>query len=187
MKAEKRSQWRRWRIFNLVGLVGFSVQLLTLFFLKSVAGLDYRVATACAVQIAVLHNFIWHEHLTWADVVRSFSGGVWSRLLCFHAANGFVSLFGNVALAWALVKWMRCLISPRMLQALWYAQRSTSSLGIGWSSESDNARECLRCSTARASPPEIQSEPLSNTEKTSPVTRSGASSPSISASSPRRW
>jgi putative flippase GtrA len=107
MKAEKRSQWRRWRIFNLVGLVGFSVQLLTLFFLKSVAGLDYRVATACAVQIAVLHNFIWHEHLTWADVVRSFSGGVWSRLLCFHAANGFVSLFGNVALTWAPVKWMR--------------------------------------------------------------------------------
>ncbi len=107
MTAEKRSQWRRWGIFNLVGLVGFSVQLLTLFLLKSVAGLDYRVATACAVEIAVLHNFLWHEHLTWADVVRSFRGGVESRLLRFHAANGLVSLFGNVALTWGFVKWMR--------------------------------------------------------------------------------
>lgn|SRR5579884_764307 len=102
-----RSQWTRWGIFNLVGVVGFVVQLSALFLLKHVAGLDYRVATACAVEIAVLHNFIWHEHLTWADVVRSFRGGVWHRLRRFHAANGLVSLLGNVALTWALVKWGR--------------------------------------------------------------------------------
>jgi putative flippase GtrA len=107
MTAAKRSQWTRWGIFNLVGVVGFVVQLSALFLLKHVAGLDYRVATACAVEIAVLHNFIWHEHLTWADVVRSFHDGVWYRLLRFYAVNGFVSLFGNVALTWAFVQWMR--------------------------------------------------------------------------------
>jgi putative flippase GtrA len=105
MRAEKRSQWSRWGIFNVVGLLGFGVQLLALFLLKHVAGLDYRLATACAVEIAVLHNFFWHEHLTWADVVSALRGGVWDRLLRFHAANGFISLFGNVTLTWILVRW----------------------------------------------------------------------------------
>jgi putative flippase GtrA len=75
--------------------------------LKHVAGLDYRLATACAVEIAVLHNFFWHAHLTWADVVSLSRSGVWHCLLRFHVANGFISLFGNIAMTWALVRWTR--------------------------------------------------------------------------------
>src|SRR5690349_17653381 len=99
--------WRRWGIFNLVGLLGFGVKLMTQFLLKHSAGFDYRVATGCSVEIVVLHNFVWHEHVTWSDVVPRTSGRVWNRLLRFHAANGIVSLIGNVALTWALVRWMK--------------------------------------------------------------------------------
>ena len=100
-----RSEWSRWGIFNLVGLLGFGLQLPALFLLKHFAGLDYRLATACAVEVAVLHNFIWHEYFTWADVLSAARGGVWARLLRFHAASGFISLGGNVLLTWTMVKW----------------------------------------------------------------------------------
>jgi len=107
MKVEKRSQWSRWGIFNVVGLAGFGVQLFTLFLLKHLAGLDYRLATACAVEVAVLHNFFWHEHVTWADVLTGIDGGAWRRVLRFHTANGLISLIGNVVFAWTLVQWVR--------------------------------------------------------------------------------
>ena len=101
----KRSQWSRWGIFNLVGLLGFGIQLFALFFFKRVVGFDYRLATACAVEIAIIHNFIWHEHVTWSDVVARRCGGVWGRLVRFHAANGLISLIANVAFTWTLVRW----------------------------------------------------------------------------------
>jgi len=100
-------QWTRWGIFNLVGLLGFTIQLVALFLFKRLANLDYRLATACAVEIALLHNFIWHEHVTWADVISRRCGGVWGRLLRFHAANGLISIAGNVGFTWTFVTWAR--------------------------------------------------------------------------------
>lgn len=103
----QRSQWTRWGVFNVVGLLGFGVQLLALFLLKRVVGLDYRVATGCAVEIALLHNFVWHEHVTWADVISHSCGEAWGRLVRFHAGNGLISLVGNVAITWTLVRWAK--------------------------------------------------------------------------------
>jgi putative flippase GtrA len=101
----KPGQIRRWGVFNLVGIAGFGVQLAALFLLKRVFGLNYLLSTALAVEAAVLHNFFWHEHVTWADVARPLSSGRWGRLLRFHAANGLISLAGNVALSWVLVEY----------------------------------------------------------------------------------
>ena len=107
MTPEKGSQLRRWGIFNLVGVLGFVVQITAIFLLKRYAGAGYLAATAIAVEIAVLHNFIWHEHLTWADVISPFRHGVLYRLLRFHLANGLISIAGNVALTWAFVDTLR--------------------------------------------------------------------------------
>ena len=60
----------RWLRFNFVGGIGIGVQFLMLFLLKSALHLDYLLATALAVEAAVVHNFIWHERYTWADRVR---------------------------------------------------------------------------------------------------------------------
>jgi putative flippase GtrA len=57
----------RWCKFNLVGGVGIAVQFAALFILKSVLDFNYLAATALAVEAAVLHNFVWHEHFTWDD------------------------------------------------------------------------------------------------------------------------
>src|SRR5271154_2941605 len=51
----------RWCKFNLVGAVGILVQFGMLFFLKSVLRFNYLAATALAVEVAVVHNFCWHE------------------------------------------------------------------------------------------------------------------------------
>ena len=64
--------WRttglRWLKFNLVGGIGIVVQLLALFVLKTAFGLNYLIATALAVEGAVIHNFLWHERFTWPGV-----------------------------------------------------------------------------------------------------------------------
>jgi len=92
----KALAWR-WLKFNLVGGVGIAVQLAALWVLKSGFHWHYLVATAVAVELAVLHNFVWHERYTWKDR----SGGSWRavgrRLLRFHAGNGLVSIVGNLA------------------------------------------------------------------------------------------
>jgi putative flippase GtrA len=72
--------------FNLVGAIGIFVQFAALFFLKSVAHFNYLAATALAVEIAVVHNFVWHERYTWADRVSSPSGGKAPDHLCARFA-----------------------------------------------------------------------------------------------------
>ena len=62
-----RSTAIRWLKFNLVGGIGIAVQLLALVLLKTGLHLNYLVATALAVETAVIHNFLWHERFTWAD------------------------------------------------------------------------------------------------------------------------
>lgn len=90
----------RWVKFNLVGLLGIGVQLGCLAVFR--LWMHYLVATALAVEIAVLHNFAWHERFTWKDR----PGGRRERLLRllrFHLGNGVVSILGNVGLMWLLV------------------------------------------------------------------------------------
>ncbi len=86
----------RWLIFNTVGAIGFVVQLASLTFLTAVLRWSIVPATTLAVEIAVVHNFFWHEHWTWAD--REVSG--WSsalrRFFSFNLSNGALSIAGNV-------------------------------------------------------------------------------------------
>ena len=93
----------RWAKFNSVGIAGFVVQLTTLWALSRGLGLHYLLATALAVEIAVLHNFIWHEKWTWRGLSIEHR---WRRLARFHVANGFVSILSNVVLTWLFKQWM---------------------------------------------------------------------------------
>jgi putative flippase GtrA len=97
---------RRWAIFNGIGLLGVGVQLAVLTLMTEGLGVHYLAATAIAVEAAVLHNFVWHQRVTWRD--RSSESPDTSpsesmrrnvdRLVRFHALNGAVSLAGNFAL-----------------------------------------------------------------------------------------
>ena len=92
---------RRWTAFNVIGAIGFGLQLAVLAVLLRL-GLHYLVATALAVECALVHNFLWHERWTWRD--RGVRGAARSRRLWrFHLLNGSISLAGNLLLMAALV------------------------------------------------------------------------------------
>jgi putative flippase GtrA len=86
----------RWLKFNAVGALGIAVQLAVLFGLKSGFHLGYLLATASAVEAAVVHNFLWHERYTWADRVQPSWRKSLPRLLRFNLTNGGVSILGNL-------------------------------------------------------------------------------------------
>jgi len=94
-------QMERFLKFNGVGAIGFVLQLGVLAVLVRL-GVHYLAATALAVELAVLHNFAWHERWTWRDRVTG-AGGTAGRLWRFHAANGLISLAGNLLLMRLLV------------------------------------------------------------------------------------
>lgn len=80
--------------FASVGSMGTGLQLTLLASLTGLAGLHYLVATALAVEAAIVHNFLWHERWTWSD--RSRNGARLRRLLLFNGTTGLVSILGNL-------------------------------------------------------------------------------------------
>jgi putative flippase GtrA len=93
---------RRWAIFNAVGAMGVTVQLVALALLVHGFGLNYLSSTAIAVEASILHNFAWHHRWTWRDRPVATPRGVMARLARFHLANGAVSLAGNLLVTGAL-------------------------------------------------------------------------------------
>lgn len=89
----------RWLKFNAVGAGGICVQLAMLALLTSVLSLNYLLATALAVEAAIVHNFFWHQRFTWSDR-RSVSG---PRFLKFNLSTGVTSILGNLLLMKFLV------------------------------------------------------------------------------------
>jgi putative flippase GtrA len=94
--------------FFSVGIVGFLVQTMVLAVLTLSTHWPVAIATAVAVETAVLTNFFWHERWTWRD--RADEGTRWGRLVRFHITNGVTSLVGNTVLTVFLVRAFR--LSP---------------------------------------------------------------------------
>lgn len=100
---ERTSVLLRWFKFNFVGGIGIGVQFAVLFFLRSILNFNYLLATAIAVEAAVIHNFVWHEQFTWSDRVESSWRRSLPRLVRFNLSTGAVSILGNLALMKILV------------------------------------------------------------------------------------
>jgi len=94
---------RRLVAFAVVGALGMIVQIAT-FTLLNRGGLHYALASALAVELAVLHNFVWHERWTWADRPAAGTRERLARLLGFHLANGLVSIVGTLLFTIAFVE-----------------------------------------------------------------------------------
>lgn len=92
----------RWWRFNLVGAMGAGLQLAALALFDRWADGHYLCAAAAAIELTLLHNFLWHLHFTWRD--RQQQSTVLSRLLRFHLCNGLISLLGNLLLMRFLVQ-----------------------------------------------------------------------------------
>ena len=81
--------------------MGTGLQLTVLASLTGLGGLHYLVATALAVETAIVHNFLWHERWTWSD--RDRTGERLRRLVLFNGTTGLVSILGNLLFMWFFV------------------------------------------------------------------------------------
>jgi putative flippase GtrA len=90
----------RWAKFSVVGTMGTVIQLGALaLFSRWMAG-HYLCATAAAIELTLVHNFIWHSHYTWRDRARTQRI---RRFLRFHLSAGLISMTGNLLLMRLLV------------------------------------------------------------------------------------
>jgi putative flippase GtrA len=92
----------RWIKFATVGGAGLAVQLAMLWALTK-GTIPIWLATAIAVETAVLHNFVWHEVWTWRGHDRSLR---LKRLWRFHLATGAISIVSNTVLTVAFKHWL---------------------------------------------------------------------------------
>jgi len=84
----------RWTRFVTIGLLGFLPQVGALAVLTSRLHWTWLPSTVVAVELAVVHNFVWHARWTWRD-----RPGDWpTRFVRFQLANGAASIAGNALL-----------------------------------------------------------------------------------------
>jgi putative flippase GtrA len=81
---------QRWARFNAVGAAGFMVQTLAVWLLADRGGMHYLGAVALALELAIMHNYVWHARWTWPDRHRKGSGV--RRLVQYHALTGGTAL-----------------------------------------------------------------------------------------------
>jgi putative flippase GtrA len=78
------STFIRWGKFNLVEAMGMGVQLAALAVLKSVGSGHYFYASV-AVELTLLHNFLWHLKFTLRD--RRDDSAPLAQFVRFHLSN----------------------------------------------------------------------------------------------------
>jgi putative flippase GtrA len=127
----------RWCKFNVVGAMGMILQLVVLALLARWAGGHYLYASAAAVELTLVHNFVWHVHYTWRD--RRDDSALLSQFVRFHLSNGLVSLLGNLALMRILVQEARIPLLASNGIAILCCSIVNFCLGNSWAFRSTNA------------------------------------------------
>jgi dolichol-phosphate mannosyltransferase len=108
-----------WVKFNLVGVVGFGLQTGVLFiFTHATRQVSYLAATATAVELAVLNNFIWHQRWTWRDRPSLTIKQTLRRLVKFNLTSGLFSIVGNLIFMAFLVGRLGLPIGPANLASV---------------------------------------------------------------------
>lgn len=104
-----RIDFRRWGVFNVVGMGGFVTQIATLALLTRNAGWPAFAATAVALEVAALQNFAGHSRWTFGDrPVADTSGRTarlhgWLRRYWRYQLAKAASLAANLAITTLLI------------------------------------------------------------------------------------
>lgn len=120
----------RWAKFNLVGAMGMAVQLAALSLLNRWTSGHYLYASAGAVELALLHNFLWHSHYTWRD--RRADATRFRQFVRFHFSIGLVSILGNLALTRVLVHGAHLPLLISNMVAIFCCALANFRLGNEW-------------------------------------------------------
>lgn len=88
--------------FNLVGWMGMLVNSGCLYLFKGILGIPLIPASMMAIEIAIIHNFIWHRYWTWKDRNGNSNQSFLRQLLTYNLITGLVDLLVNVSVLWLL-------------------------------------------------------------------------------------
>jgi putative flippase GtrA len=120
----------RWGKFNLVGAMGMGLQLAALALFNHWMAGHYLYASVAAIELTLLHNFIWHLHYTWSD--RRDGATRLRQLVRFHLSNGLVSMLGNLILMRLLVHEARLPLLVSNVIAILCCSVANFCLGNNW-------------------------------------------------------
>ena len=118
--------------FSLVGFIGALLQLLLISLLTKYFGFGSTTATLIAVEITILHNFIWHERFTWSERSPKSFRQIAERLWRFHATSGLISLTGNAILIYCLVTRLHAPVVPTAIAAIILCSLTNFLLADRW-------------------------------------------------------
>lgn len=124
------SLFARWCRFNAVGAMGMAVQLAALALLNRWSGGHYLASTVAALELTLVHNFLWHLGYTWRD--RREASSLAAQFVRFHLSNGMVSLLGNLALMPMLVGGARLPVLVANSIAILVCSLANFGLGHAW-------------------------------------------------------
>jgi putative flippase GtrA len=85
------------------GVAGFVLQIAVLAVLIAL-NVQYLLATALAVELAIVINFLWHERWTWQDRPARNDRERWLRLVRYNAMTGITSIVGSLVVTGLLVE-----------------------------------------------------------------------------------
>jgi len=92
-----RVSFRRWGVFNLVGLGGYLLQVGAIALLTRGFGWPSLAATIVGLELAALQNFVGHSRWTWNDRRASSVRG-WLRRVWRYQVTKSASLAANLAI-----------------------------------------------------------------------------------------
>jgi putative flippase GtrA len=131
--------------------MGMVVQFVAIAFLNRCTPGHYLYASAAALELTVLHNFVRHLHYTGHD--RRDDSALTSQLMRFHLSNGLASLLGNLALVRFWFTIHTCPYSAPMPPQFRAAQLSVSVLEIVGPSRSGHSPPAPGTSSGAAKSP----------------------------------
>jgi len=98
-----RQNLQRFLRFGIVGVAGVVVNLGIYYLLHQVAGLADFLARVLAIEVAILHNFLWHSRWVWADR-RAAAPRLVTQLVRYHLGTLFSSYVVTLAAGWLLLQ-----------------------------------------------------------------------------------
>jgi len=91
--------------FQAVALGGTVVNMGVLWFLKGQLHWPVVLAGACAIELAIIHNFTWHYFKTWKDRVSHTGKDFFLRLLKYNGVTASIDFIVNLTVLYVLTKY----------------------------------------------------------------------------------
>lgn len=90
--------------FQFVAWCGTLVNMATLWALKGLLDVPLILAGACAIELAIIHNFTWHYFLTWRERVAHTVSDYFTRLVKYNLVTASIDFVVNLTVLYVLTE-----------------------------------------------------------------------------------